>query len=429
MSKARPGSIKRTSVLVGGAQVEVSLQRIHTPDAKTSGLKSSSNLDEGNANLNEEHQTRVDSNVDQFVSNIKRKSKKTVDRYGFYHSEEDESTMTTFHTAAKVESKVMKQRNLKELERSAKWAEYLDDLENVQDKAARKRVDKGEQKMHDRVRKGIPNDRRARAWYGISQAREWEEKYPDPSVLDQDTSKYERRTIDEIERDIDRTYPRNVVFNEGQRGQDSLRNILRWYSVIDPDVGYCQGMGFLAGLFILYLDENRAFWMFCAAMQQQHAHKSGQEEVALRCLYLPQMVEASRVLHVFGRLGAKHLGKLWTHLMAENMHPTMYATEWLMTMFCRGFSFDLVTRVMDVYLVEGYKIVYRVGLALIKNIKKKLMESGFEDIMQILRGIADLTDADTVMDMAWEINVTREQIAKYTKEYDTQKADGGASVI
>jgi len=40
--------------------------------------------------------------------------------------------MTTFHTAAKVESKVMKQRNLKELERSAKWAEYLDDLENVQ---------------------------------------------------------------------------------------------------------------------------------------------------------------------------------------------------------------------------------------------------------------------------------------------------------
>ena len=68
-------------MLVGGAQVEVSLQRIHTPDAKTSGLKSSSNLDEGNANLNEEHQTRVDSNVDQFVSNIKRKSKKTVDRY------------------------------------------------------------------------------------------------------------------------------------------------------------------------------------------------------------------------------------------------------------------------------------------------------------------------------------------------------------
>ena len=29
-----------------------------------------------------------------------------------------------------------------------------------------------------------------------------------------------------------------MVFTEGQRGQDSLRNILRWYSAIDPEVGY-----------------------------------------------------------------------------------------------------------------------------------------------------------------------------------------------
>ena len=50
------------------------------------------------------------------------------------------------------------------------------------------------------------------------------------------------------------------------------------------------------------------------------------------------------------------------------MLPSMYATEWFMTMFCRGFSFDLVTRVWDIFLFEGYKIVYRVGLALLKVI-------------------------------------------------------------
>lgn len=43
-----------------------------------------------------------------------------------------------------------------------------------------------------------------------------------------------------------------------------------------------------------------------------------------------------------------------------------YATEWLLTMYCRGFSFDLVTRVWDVFFSEGYKIVYRVALALVK---------------------------------------------------------------
>jgi Rab-GTPase-TBC domain len=37
-------------------------------------------------------------------------------------------------------------------------------------------------------------------------------------------------------------------------------------------------------------------------------------------------------------------------------------------MYCRGFSFDLVTRVWDIFFSEGYKIVYRVALALVKVI-------------------------------------------------------------
>ncbi len=44
-----------------------------------------------------------------------------------------------------------------------------------------------------------------------------------------------------------------------------------------------------------------------------------------------------------------------------------YFTEWALTLFSRGFSFDLVTRVWDVLMTEGsYKIVYRVALALLK---------------------------------------------------------------
>lgn len=44
-----------------------------------------------------------------------------------------------------------------------------------------------------------------------------------------------------------------------------------------------------------------------------------------------------------------------------------YFTEWALTLFSRGFSFDLVTRVWDVLMTEGsYKIVYRVSLGMLK---------------------------------------------------------------
>ena len=129
------------------------------------------------------------------------------------------------------------------------------------------------------------------------------------------------------------------------------------------------------------------------------------------------MAETQRVLYVYGELGKLHLGKLWRHLLDEKMHPTMYATDWLMTMFCRGFSFDLVTRVMDVFLKEGYKIVYRVSLALIKNLEKEFLEEDFEGIMHLLRRIPELTDADTIMELAYKIPVKRREIERFQEEF------------
>lgn len=41
-------------------------------------------------------------------------------------------------------------------------------------------------------------------------------------------------------------------------------------------------------------------------------------------------------------------------------------TGWVMTLFTRDFSFDLCTRVWEIFLNEGFKIVYRVALALLQ---------------------------------------------------------------
>lgn len=68
-----------------------------------------------------------------------------------------------------------------------------------------------------------------------------------------------------------------------------------------------------------------------------------------------------------------------------------------MTMFCRGFPFDLVTRVWDIFLFEGYKIVYRVALALLKVVKVKLLSANFEGILEILRDINKHSDADNII--------------------------------
>ncbi len=45
-----------------------------------------------------------------------------------------------------------------------------------------------------------------------------------------------------------------------QSGQAALRRVLRAYSYYDREVGYCQGMNFIAGMFLTLMTEEEAFW-------------------------------------------------------------------------------------------------------------------------------------------------------------------------
>lgn len=57
-----------------------------------------------------------------------------------------------------------------------------------------------------------------------------------------------------IQRDVHRTFPAHEFFREsGGAGQDSLYKICKAYAVQDPEVGYCQGLSFLAAALLLHV--------------------------------------------------------------------------------------------------------------------------------------------------------------------------------
>ena len=87
-----------------------------------------------------------------------------------------------------------------------------------------------------------------------------------------------------IEKDLHRTYPHHAHFKEGSstgqvRTNDSsrqpeselfqadLRSVLRAYGVRRPELGYTQGMGMVAGLFLMYMTPEDAFWTLAALVE------------------------------------------------------------------------------------------------------------------------------------------------------------------
>ena len=52
-----------------------------------------------------------------------------------------------------------------------------------------------------------------------------------------------------------------------QLGRTRLRNVLLSYAQRNGVVGYCQSMNYWAGLLLLYLDEEHAFWLIAVIVE------------------------------------------------------------------------------------------------------------------------------------------------------------------
>lgn len=138
-----------------------------------------------------------------------------------------------------------------------------------------KKVLEGEEGMRnldeDRLRCsaicGLPAHLRGSLWCVLSRARTLSACFSDQvycrlmltNTQDIDSS---------ILRDVYRTFPSQDLFrDEGGYGQRGLYNVLKAYSAYDPEIAYCQGMGFIVGLLLteLYSEED-VFWVFVQIM-------------------------------------------------------------------------------------------------------------------------------------------------------------------
>eukprot|EP00884_Botryococcus_braunii_P005294 jgi/Botrbrau1/14766/Bobra.0103s0014.1 len=217
----------------------------------------------------------------------------------------------------------------------------------------------------------------------------------------------------EIVRDLSRTYPSHVYYQQRQGpGQRSLFNVLRAYAIYDRRVGYVQGMGFIAGLLLLYMSEEDTFWTLVALLKGAcHPPLEGMFQNGLPLL--------QQFLYQFERLVYDEVPKLGAHLKEEGVQPTMYCSHWFITIMAYTLPFDHLLRVWDVFFLEGTKTIFRVGLALLKSGEPTLRQLPFEKLLSSLNSKqfpAFSQPPSTLLDLALTCRVSR-RLAIYEADY------------
>jgi len=367
-------------------------------DTLDSGTFSQNDLE--NPNETEDDGSDLTRDSDQREETIK------CDRYGFLVSDQNRQ-------GREVLPNVKTKRLHIESSRTKKWLKMLGDWERY---VARK-----PQKVKRRIRKGVPDSLRGLVWNVISGIKTL--KSENPELYTQLCARNDSPSAsvhDTIEADIHRTFPLHVMFRElGSSGQLCLRRILHAYSRYDSEVGYCQGMGFVTATFLMYMPEEDAFWQLVAVMNRDPTN--------LRGLYLPGLPLARQAMHVFEGLIKIHEKKLYRHFVQENIAPSMFSQNWLMCLFTYNFSFDMVTRLWDVFLFEGWKIVYRTGLSILHATETHLIQKEFETCLMFFRTtLPSLIDGARVFQDSFKIPLKIKDIQNLEKEFQQMEGPNGS---
>ena len=263
-----------------------------------------------------------------------------------------------------------------------------------------KTVGKQDRKLKKLLRGGIPKEQRGAVWMNLAQAvattprddaymeQLWA-KAGEGSVVTKDTK--------QLDLDIDRTFPGHPLFDSGLGGDEGmakLRKVLVCYSVHYPYIGYVQGMGFIVGFLLLFMEEQDAFWMLTWLI----------EDILPPQYFAPSMVGLNTDLEVLADCVAWKIPKLGALMESTGVVPQLYATKWLLCIYCDAFPTEVTLRVWDSLFAEGTKVLFRVGVALFRIHKVELLAcDNMMDMLQILKeGARMQIDPDELLRVAFD---------------------------
>ncbi|XP_042667826.1 TBC1 domain family member 1 isoform X5 [Centrocercus urophasianus] len=271
------------------------------------------------------------------------------------------------------------------------------------------------EKIHSAVGQGVPRHHRGEIWKFLAEQYHLKHQFPNKhqpkdtpykELLKQLTSQQHAILID-----LGRTFPTHPYFSaQLGAGQLSLYNILKAYSLLDQEVGYCQGLSFVAGVLLLHMSEEDAFKMLKFLMFDVGLRKQYRPDMTILQI---QMYQLSRLLHDYHR-------DLYNHLEEHEIGPSLYAAPWFLTMFASQFPLGFVARVFDMLFLQGSEAIFKVALSLLGSHKPLILQhENLETIVDFIKNTLPnlgLVQMEKTISQVFEMDIAK-QLQAYEVEY------------
>lgn len=186
-------------------------------------------------------------------------------------------------------------------------------------------------------------------------------------------------SVELIKLDVSRTFPQLCIFQKGGPYHDLLHSLLGAYACYRPDVGYVQGMSFIAAVLLLNMDVADAFKCFANLLNRPCQVAFFRIDEGLMKAYV----------QTYEEFFTENMPNLHKYFIRNKLTSDLYLYDWIFTLFTKSLPLDVACRVWDVFYRDGEEFLFRTALGILKMHEEVLVNMDFIHLGQFLKKLPE----------------------------------------
>ena len=184
----------------------------------------------------------------------------------------------------------------------------------------------------------------------------------------------------EIKKDLTRTFPDNNLFKYGNNYYNKLYHVLTAFSNYNKNIGYAQGLNFLAAHIIYFFDEEIDEFIFLDSL----IHKFDLEKILCTSnnnnFYIQLLEDITKYIK-------QKLPKLSKYLSEIKLNFDFFTTNWVLTLFSNSMETKNLFFIWDYMIIFGWKFFRCFVVAVLMNFENGILKAKHDNITFIMKNM------------------------------------------
>ena len=192
-------------------------------------------------------------------------------------------------------------------------------------------------------------------------------------------SKYD----EEITKDLTRTFPKDKSFSKDSKNSHKLYNVLTCYSNFNKNIGYAQGLNFIAAISICMFDKEEISFMFLDSLINRFELNN--------YLSIDNKNLIGKLSH-FSKYLKKYIPDIISFLDKYDINHGFFSHGWILTLFSNSMRKEYLIHTWAFMIIFGWKFFYSFVIQILLWYKKDIFKSNINSLCSKMKNI--LADDD-----------------------------------